>query len=140
MTRQAPGVPPGYGRRHACTRRSDATRETSAVGARDPQPTTREGQVGPCQGAERPVRARKPGHAGGAKGPQFKVNVRRGRRARRLAMSLPPPPTVQKLQAALHTKAKGSPDSRFSALYDKVYRRDVLAWAYAAVPTAAHRG
>src|SRR3954465_3419250 len=51
--------------------------------------------------------------------------------ARRLAMSLPPPPTVEKLQTALHTKAKGSPDYRFYALYDKVYRRDVLEWAYA---------
>jgi RNA-directed DNA polymerase len=45
-------------------------------------------------------------------------------------MSLPPPATVQKLQTALHTKAKESPDYRFYALYDKVYRRDVLEWAY----------
>jgi RNA-directed DNA polymerase len=46
-------------------------------------------------------------------------------------MSLVPPPTVEKLQTALHTKAKESPDYRFYALYDKVYRRDVLEWAYA---------
>lgn len=46
-------------------------------------------------------------------------------------MSLPPPPKVQKLQEALHAKAKGSPDYRFYALYDKVYRKDVLGWAYA---------
>jgi hypothetical protein len=38
-------------------------------------------------------------------------------RAGRLAMSLPPPPKVQKLQEALHAKAKGSPDYRFYALY-----------------------
>jgi group II intron reverse transcriptase/maturase len=45
-------------------------------------------------------------------------------------MSLTPPPKVQKLQAALHAKAKGSPSYRFYLLYDKVYRRDVLAFAY----------
>ena len=45
-------------------------------------------------------------------------------------MSLTTPPSVQKLQTALHDKAKESPDRRFHALYDKVYRRDVLAFAY----------
>jgi RNA-directed DNA polymerase len=45
-------------------------------------------------------------------------------------MSLPPPPKVQKLQEALHAKAKGAPGYRFYALYDKEYRRDVLEWAY----------
>ena len=45
-------------------------------------------------------------------------------------MSLMPPPKVGKLQTALHTKAKNSPDYRFYALYDKVYRRDILEFAY----------
>jgi RNA-directed DNA polymerase len=45
-------------------------------------------------------------------------------------MSLTPPATVGKLQAALHTKAKESPTYRFYALYDKMYRADVLAHAY----------
>ena len=45
-------------------------------------------------------------------------------------MSLIPPVRVWKLQKALHAKAKESPDYRFYALYDKVYRRDVLEHAY----------
>jgi RNA-directed DNA polymerase len=45
-------------------------------------------------------------------------------------MNLATPSSVQKLQKALHDKAKGAPSFRFYALYDKVYRRDVLAHAY----------
>jgi RNA-directed DNA polymerase len=45
-------------------------------------------------------------------------------------MSLPTLSSVQKLQKALHAKAKGESRFRFYALYDKVYRPDVLwsAW------------
>ena len=45
-------------------------------------------------------------------------------------MSLQAPEKVQKLQQTLHAKAKGSPEFRFYALYDKLYRADVLAHAY----------
>ena len=44
---------------------------------------------------------------------------------------LEPPEELQKLRAALHAKAKASPRQRFHALYDKVYRSDVLAHAHA---------
>ena len=44
--------------------------------------------------------------------------------------NLTTPASVQKLQTALHDKAKEAPDFRFHALYDKVYRKDVLAFAY----------
>jgi len=47
-----------------------------------------------------------------------------------LVMSLTTPESVQKLHAALHDEAKKSPDFRFYALYDKVYRKDVLRFAY----------
>src|ERR1700740_3208031 len=45
-------------------------------------------------------------------------------------MSLSTPESVQKLQTALQDKAKEAPNFRFYALYDKVYRKDVLAFAY----------
>ena len=44
--------------------------------------------------------------------------------------NLTTPASVQKLQTALHDKAKESPDFRFHALYDKVHRKDVLTFAY----------
>jgi len=45
-------------------------------------------------------------------------------------MSLATPIKVEKLQKALHAKAKEEVEFRFYQLYDKVYRADVLAYAY----------
>ena len=45
-------------------------------------------------------------------------------------MSLQAPLRIQKLQQALHAKAKESPEYRFYALNDKIYREDILAHAY----------
>jgi RNA-directed DNA polymerase len=44
--------------------------------------------------------------------------------------NLATPLSVQKLQTALHAKAKENPSFRFYALYDKLYRADVLQYAY----------
>ena len=56
-----------------------------SVEARGLQPDAREGQAGPTGVADRLVVPLKPGNAGGGKGPEFKINVRKGTRAGRLA-------------------------------------------------------
>ena len=45
--------------------------------------------------------------------------------------NLSTPDGVQKLQTALHAKAKAEPGYRFYVLYDKISRDDILAHAYA---------
>jgi RNA-directed DNA polymerase len=57
-------------------------------------------------------------------------STRKWQTAGRLVMNLQPPEKVGKLQEALRTKAKGAPAYRFYLLYDKVYRLDVLLYAY----------
>ena len=60
------------------------------------------------------------------------TQAREGLIARRLTMSLPTPSeTVEKLQTSLQMKAKAGPSFRFYALWDKVFRKDVMAEAFA---------
>ena len=68
-------------------------------------------------GGGRLVVPMKAGNAVGGKGPQFRGSVGR-REEKGIGMSLQTPEKVQKLQKALHAKAKGSPDFRFYLLYD----------------------
>src|ERR1035438_6393034 len=98
------------------TRKTHATRETPTRG-QDDQPDAREGGSGRIGVTERLVIPLKPGNAGGGK-------------ERRLG-NLATPASVQKLQMALHAKAKTEAGYRFYALYDKIYREDILAYAYA---------
>ena len=79
--------------------------------------------VGEVHSSEEPSNDR------GAKGPQFQGNVTSGKRAE-IGNSLPPQIKLWELQEALHAKAKGNPSYRFYALYDKIYRADVLAEAW----------
>ena len=53
--------------------------------------------------------------------------------------NLTTPKRVQKLQTALHAKAKAEAGYRFYALYDKISREDILAMPMpSAVPIRAY--
>ena len=104
--------------------------KSRAVDRRMPdQPETREGKTGLDGMAERPVLPRKPGNAGGGKGPWFKGDAGRSE-GEEIGVSLRTPERVRKLQGALHAEAKGEPSYRFYSLYDKIHRKEVLLHAW----------
>ena len=85
-----------------------------------PRPDAREGQAGLPGVADGFVVPAKPGNAGGGKGPEFKEGVRRGMRARRVAMSLSPPMTVQTPQAASRARPRVQRGGRASLSESRV--------------------
>src|ERR1019366_2239611 len=93
------------------------------------QHAAREGQAWPRGESERSIVPLKPGNAGGGKGPWFKRSVESSER-KEIGVSLQPPNKLVELQTALHAKAKAAPTYRFYVLYDKLYRWDVLSFAY----------
>jgi len=93
------------------------------------QPATREDRAGLGGKSERPIVPKKPGNAGGGKGPWFKSKARRSK-GKEIGVSLITPESVWQLQEALQAKAKSEPACRFHRLYDKLYRKDVLLHAW----------
>src|SRR6185295_10922061 len=82
------------------------------------QRVAREGRARLVGKSERPTVPKKPGNAGGGKGPWFKGNARRSN-GQEIGVSLTPPESVWQLQEALRAKAKSEPAARFHSLYDK---------------------
>src|ERR1022692_1437636 len=90
----------------ACTQGKHTQHGKPQGVVRDDQPDAREGQAGRPGVAERFAVPLKPGNAGGGKGPQFKTDAIRGEGPGDWA-TYKTPKGVQKLQMALHAKAKG---------------------------------
>ena len=83
--------------------------------------------------ADRSVVPEKPSNVGGGKGPWFRTNAASSEGRRRLG-NLATPESVQKLQMALHAKAKAEAGYRFYALYDKISREDISGACLCPVP------
>ena len=74
------------------------------------------------------------GNAGGRKGASVQDQRQRRSEDRRLG-NLSTPKSVQKLQTALRSIEREEPGTASTLWYDKIYREDILAYAY--VPCAA---
>ena len=97
---------------------------------KDDQRDSREGQAGRSGVAERFVVPLKPGNAVWREGTSVQDRRKTQEGTWRLG-NLSTPNRVQRLQTALHAKAKAEAGYRFYALYDKISREDIPAQAYA---------
>ena len=98
------------------------------------KPDAGDGQAGRLEMKERRAVPTKMGNAGGGKGPRFTTNTSQVAKEWRLG-NLATPGSMQKLQMPLQAKAKSEPGFRFYALYDKIYRQDILAHVWAQCPS-----
>ena len=117
--------PPRYGRQHA-GKDLCGTVETRGGGGVGPHPVVWIGAAAGVGGAHSTDEAGESRWREGAL--VLECFLRKGR-VRRLG-DLRTPDTIRNLQRKLYLKAKKEPEYRFYALYDKLYRDDILAHAY----------